>query len=95
VVQESITNALRHAPARRPEVRIVRSKTEVSLSIADDGRGFDLGTLDDAVANGHLGVLGMRERVRARGGRFQLTSAPGAGTTVAVELEVPSAVAPG
>lgn len=95
VVQESITNALRHASARRLEVRIVRSATRVSLSIVDDGRGFNLGTLDDAAANGHLGVLGMRERVRARGGRFELTSRPGAGTTVEVELDVPSASASG
>jgi signal transduction histidine kinase len=95
VVQESLTNALRHAAARRLEVRIVRSATRVSLSIADDGCGFDLGTLDQAAANGHLGVLGMRERIRARGGRFKLTSAPGAGTTVEVDLEVPSAGASG
>jgi signal transduction histidine kinase len=95
VVQESITNALRHASARRLEVRIVRSATRISLSIEDDGRGFDLGTLDEAAANGHLGVLGMRERVRARGGRFELTSAPGAGTTVEVELDAPSAGASG
>jgi signal transduction histidine kinase len=91
VVQESITNALRHAQARRITVRIVRRPTTVSLSIADDGRGFDLGTLDEAAASGHLGVLGMRERIRARGGRFQLTSAPGAGTTVEVEMEAPPA----
>ena len=48
-------------------------------------------TLDEAAANGHLGVLGMRERIRARGGRFKLTSAPGAGTTVEVELDAPPA----
>jgi signal transduction histidine kinase len=95
VVQESITNALRHASARHLEVRIVRSASRVSLSIGDDGRGFDLDTLDEAAAKGHLGVLGMRERIRARGGQFKLTSAPGAGTTVEVELEVPPASAPG
>ena len=89
VVQESITNALRHAGGRRIKVRIVRSATAISLSVADDGRGFDPGTLDEAAANGHLGVLGMRERVRARGGRFELTSAPGAGTTVEVDLDAP------
>jgi signal transduction histidine kinase len=93
VVQESITNALRHASARHLKVRIVRSATRMSLSIADDGHGFDLGTLDEAAANGHLGVVGMRERVRARGGRFELTSNPGAGTTVDVELDLPSASA--
>jgi signal transduction histidine kinase len=91
VVQESITNALRHAGARRIAVRIVRAPTAISLSIADDGRGFDPGTLDEAAANGHLGVLGMRERVRARGGRFQVISAPGAGTTVEVQLDSPPA----
>jgi signal transduction histidine kinase len=95
VVQESITNALRHAGGRHIKVRILRSATAISLSIADDGRGFDPGTLDEAAANGHLGVLGMRERIRARGGRFKLTSAPGAGTTVEVELEAPPAGASG
>lgn len=95
VVQESITNALRHASARRLKVRIVRSATRIWLSVEDDGRGFDLGMLDAAAANGHLGVLGMRERIRARGGRFKLTSAPGAGTTVEVELDTPPGSASG
>jgi signal transduction histidine kinase len=95
VVQESITNALRHAEARCIRVRIVRSATAISLSVEDDGRGFELDTLDQAAANGHLGVLGMRERIRARGGRFKLTSAPGAGTTVEVDLDAPPAGASG
>jgi signal transduction histidine kinase len=95
VVQESITNALRHASARRLQVRIGRSASAISLSVEDDGRGFDLGTLDEAAANGHLGVLGMRERIRARGGRFKLTSAPGAGTTVEVALDAPPVGASG
>jgi signal transduction histidine kinase len=94
VVQESITNALRHARARRLEVCITRSATCVSLSIKDDGRGFDLATLDEAAANGHLGLVGMRERVRARGGNFKLTSTPGAGTAIEVELDAPPAAPP-
>ncbi len=93
VVQESITNALRHAGARRLEVRITRSSRRVSLSIKDDGCGFNLATLDEAAAHGHLGVLGMRERVRARGGKFKLTSRPGAGTAIEVELDAPPAAA--
>ena len=93
VVQESITNALRHAAARSIKVRLARSTTRISLSVEDDGRGFDLGTLDEAVATGHLGVLGMRERIRARGGRFKLTSAPGAGTVVEVQLDLPTGAA--
>jgi signal transduction histidine kinase len=89
VVQESITNALRHAGARRIDVHVDRSATRVSLSIQDDGRGFDPATLDEAAARGHLGVLGMRERTRARGGQFRLTSTPGVGTSIHVELDVP------
>jgi signal transduction histidine kinase len=89
VVQESITNVLRHAAARRIDVRVARSADRVSLSIQDDGRGFDPVTLDEAAAQGHIGVLGMRERIRARGGQFTLTSAPGQGTAIQVELEVP------
>jgi signal transduction histidine kinase len=94
VVQESITNALRHAGARHLAVRIARADGRVSLTIRDDGRGFDPGTLDAAAAQGHLGVVGMRERIRARGGEFTLTSRPGGGTAIEVALDAPAA-APG
>jgi signal transduction histidine kinase len=89
VVQESITNVLRHAAARRIDVRVALSANRVSLSIQDDGRGFDPLTLDEFAARGHLGVLGMRERIRARGGQFRLTSTPGLGTAIQIELDVP------
>jgi signal transduction histidine kinase len=95
VVQESVTNALRHAGARRLQVRIARSDHRLALSIRDDGRGFDPAKLDEAAARGHLGVVGMRERIRARGGRFDLTSTPGAGTAIEVELPAPLAPASG
>jgi signal transduction histidine kinase len=93
VVQESITNALRHAAARHLRVSIKRSRNGVRLSIRDDGRGFDPDTLDAAATRGHLGILGMRERIRARGGEFSLTSRPGAGTSIEVELSAPPRVA--
>jgi signal transduction histidine kinase len=89
VVQESVTNALRHGAANSMHVRFVRSAAHVKMTIRDDGRGFDPGTtLDEAAARGHLGVVGMRERVRARSGKFELNSEPGGGTTVAVELPI-------
>jgi len=90
VVQESVTNALRHAAAHRIEVRITHHADRMSLSIKDDGCGFAPSILDAAAARGHLGIVGMRERVRARGGRFELTSRPAAGTTVDIELPAPS-----
>jgi signal transduction histidine kinase len=90
VVQESITNALRHASARRVSVLIVQRKAAITISVRDDGRGFDVaGRLDAAAAEGHLGVVGMRERVRARGGTFEIASSPGMGTTVTVDMPFP------
>lgn len=88
VVQESITNALRHAAARRIQVRVVRDPDRVSLAIRDDGRGFDPATLAGADLAGHLGIVGMRERVRGRAGLFRLTSHPGAGTSVEIDLPI-------
>jgi signal transduction histidine kinase len=89
IVQEAVTNALRHAGARGLRVRIDRRADRVALRIHDDGRGFDVAVrLDGAAAAGHLGVVGMRERARAHGGGFRLRSTPGAGTTIEVELPV-------
>ena len=88
VVQESITNALRHASAHQIQVQIVRGADYVSLAIRDDGRGFDPSALAAPDLAAHLGIVGMRERVRARAGAFQLTSRPGAGTAIEIELPV-------
>jgi len=92
VVQESVTNVLRHAAARNVRVHISVRPDRVLLSIRDDGRGFDpAATLDAAAAAGHLGVVGMRERIHAQEGVFRFQSRPGAGTTVAVELPTAAA----
>jgi signal transduction histidine kinase len=89
VVQEAITNAMRHADARDLRVTLDRRPDRVLLRIVDDGRGFDVGLrLEVAAATGHLGVVGMRERVRAHGGGFRVSSQPGAGTTIEVDLPV-------
>jgi signal transduction histidine kinase len=87
VAQESITNAIRHASARRVSVLIVKRPTAITLAVKDDGRGFDVArTLETAAAAGHLGVVGMRERARAHGGTLQIISHPGIGTTVTVDI---------
>jgi signal transduction histidine kinase len=92
IVQESLTNALRHASPRRVHVRLTHDEAQIALSIQDDGAGFDtVSTLDATAARGHLGVAGMRERVRAGGGTFQIRSVPGTGTTV--EAWLPTAPA--
>jgi signal transduction histidine kinase len=82
VIQESLTNALRHAQPRRIAIGVRRDDAQIAVSVQDDGSGFDPASLFEAAAKGHLGVVGMRERVRARGGTFTLASRPGGGTTV-------------
>jgi signal transduction histidine kinase len=87
VVQEAVTNAIRHAAARDLRVHVDRSADRLMLRVRDDGRGFDVDVrLEGAAAAGHLGVVGMRERVRAHGGGFRLSSRPGGGTLVEIEL---------
>lgn len=87
VVQEAITNALRHGSPRTIKVIARRHEQIVSLRVMDDGIGFQpADRIPKAASAGHLGVVGMRERVRILGGEFNLQSQPGAGTTVTVDL---------
>jgi signal transduction histidine kinase len=89
VVQEAVTNAIRHAAPRALRVRLERGVDRLALRVSDDGRGFDVDVrLEGAAAAGHLGVVGMRERVRAHGGGFRLWSRPGSGTTIEVDLPI-------
>jgi signal transduction histidine kinase len=87
LVQEAVTNALRHAKARKLLVRLMATGDDVEVTVRDDGCGFaPQSTLAEAVARGHIGIVGVRERVRALGGRFAIESAPGAGTTLRATL---------
>jgi signal transduction histidine kinase len=89
VVQESITNALRHAHATRLRVVLHRLGGELFVSVADDGSGYDLDEVLQSAARGeHFGVVGMRERVRGLGGSFAVDSGPGQGTAVSATFPV-------
>ena len=82
IVQESLTNVVKHARARRVSISLTRKGGFVTAVIEDDGIGFDAAnTRDDA-----FGLSGMRERVALLDGGFEVESSPGAGTTVAVEV---------
>ena len=81
VVQESLTNVMRHARARRVEVTLEETEDRVVLVVRDDGCG-----LQNGKGRRGLGLLGMEERIRELGGVFTLASAPGAGTTVRAEI---------
>jgi signal transduction histidine kinase len=83
IVQEALGNALKHARARRITVRLTRSGDEVSLTVSDDGAGFDPGKVG---TSGGLGLITMRERANQLNGRFEFESAPGRGTTITVVI---------
>ncbi len=85
IAQEGVTNALKHAQAKKIEI-VLRFRPEgMELCINDDGCGFDPATV---VVNGHFGLRGLRERARALGAKLTLRSASGQGTQVC--LSVPS-----
>ena len=87
LVQEAVTNVLRHAQARNLLVRLAADGADVEITVRDDGCGFaPHSTLAEATARGHIGIVGIRERVRALGGRFAIESAPGQGTTLSATL---------
>lgn len=84
--RELVGNASTHASARTVRVEVTRLAGSDRLVVEDDGCGFDPATLDARLAEGHIGLLSIRERAEAIGGTFALASAPGAGTRVEVEL---------
>ena len=85
IYQETLNNIARHAHASRVEIRVTKDDRQVTLEIEDNGQGFDL-PRDwlDLARTGHLGLVGMRERAQAIGGRVEIESRPGKGTRVRV-----------
>jgi signal transduction histidine kinase len=84
IAQEALHNALRHARAGHIAVRLEENGEGLGLSVSDDGAGFD----PDAAAlrARRLGLTSMEERARELGGRLSIESAPGAGTSVRLEV---------
>jgi signal transduction histidine kinase len=84
IVQESLTNVVKHAKARRVSILLARREGSVKAVVEDDGRGFDPAELGDD----GFGLVGMRERLALLGGRLEVESGPEAGTTIAAEVPV-------
>jgi signal transduction histidine kinase len=81
--QEAITNALRHSGSTVISVLVRFDESDVTLCVADNGRGFDVASAA-SVEMGHFGVQGMKERAKHIGGRIEIASTQGSGTTVTV-----------
>jgi signal transduction histidine kinase len=80
VVQEALHNCSRHADARKVTVTVRREPRRLLLSVADDGKGFDV------LREKGLGLLGMEERVARLNGAFHIQSRPGEGSILSVTL---------
>jgi signal transduction histidine kinase len=90
IATEAMFNAVRHAEARRIEVKLAYNREALRVSVRDDGRGMDAALIEEG-RKGHFGLIGMRERARRIKGELIVWSRPGAGTEVIVT--VPAATA--
>ena len=91
LVQEALTNVAKHSGASKADVAVIEDDGHITIEIRDDGNGFDT----EATHSG-FGLLGMRERVDLVGGSLTISSTPGSGAVITVELpgrhrEVPAA----
>jgi signal transduction histidine kinase len=85
IIQEALTNVVKHAQASRVSIVLSRRGSSVSAVFEDDGRGFAVGeTREDG-----LGLLGMKERLSLLDGRLQIESSSDGGTTLVAEVPIP------
>jgi signal transduction histidine kinase len=93
VVQEALTNAVRHARAQHVWIELEQSDALLELVVRDDGVGFDVTrTLDRSARGPNLGLLGMRERMEILGGRLEIDSQAGRGTRIHVSLPLTESI---
>jgi PAS domain S-box-containing protein len=86
ITQEALQNVIKHSGATSAQVELTADATGLQLTIADDGHGFDLAAMP---ANGSLGIVSMRERVRMVHGQFTLQPRPSEGTRIEVRVPFP------
>lgn len=85
VLQEALTNVVKHSGARSASVSLRRRSNVVTMTISDDGRGFDLAAVGSTEGTG-LGLFGMRERLALVGGSAEIDSLVGRGTTITARV---------
>lgn len=87
-IREALINVRRHAAAGNVAIRVSERRGALHATVCDDGRGFSSGRRRSRTSKS-MGIATARERIRAHGGSFQVTSAPGEGTTVEFSLPLP------
>ena len=89
IVQEGLTNIIRHAQANQVTIDLVQNGNLLHLVIEDDGKGFDPAQILPEEGKRHLGLISMHERAELIGGNMEMYSAPGEGTTIKVQVPLP------
>ena len=93
IVQEAVSNIVKHSEASCAKVTIVRRATSVEIRVQDNGMGFRSDGLEAARSTAHgAGLVGIRERARILGGQAEIQSSAETGTTVAVTLPLGGAM---
>lgn len=88
-VQEAINNIIRHAESTEVIVNVIYDKNTICIKVQDNGKGFTCpDNLGELTANGKLGIMGMVEKASFLGGKFNLDTQPGKGTTVSFEFKL-------
>ena len=86
VVQQGVTNAIQHAQASKLLIELTLDDTGLSLSISDNGRGFDVNNPNETPQSGHFGLVNFRDRIAALSGTLDLESRPSEGTTIRAKI---------
>jgi len=86
ISQEALTNVAKHADASKLIVTMDESDGLLKLIIADNGKGFDIASINKAEVRTGWGILNMQERIQALGGQLLIESEPGKGTNVIIEI---------
>lgn len=89
-LQEALTNVARHAPDAPARVTIALEESHLTMTVRDEGPGFDADALARFEREGHLGLVGMRERLTALGGTLRVDARAGTGVTLEVRLPLPT-----
>jgi len=88
IVQEGLTNIVRHAEARLIKIDLTQDGNLVNLAIEDDGKGFDPNEVHPEEGRRHLGLISMHERSELIGGKMEMFSASGQGTIIKVQVPI-------
>jgi signal transduction histidine kinase len=92
IVQEAVGNVQKHARAKNLWIKLQPSDEDLTITVKDDGRGFDVAQVEDAYAQrGNLGLLNMKERAEIANAKLTIESKRGKGTTVTLKLKLADA----